>query len=339
MRNIFSLDHTEIREAIQSLGYPSFQGDNVYRWLHLKRVFDFQKMTDLPSALRELLSSEFFIGLPEIVKVVRGNDGTAKFLMELEDGEQVEAVLIPEKGHTTFCISSQVGCRMGCKFCATALSGLIRNLKFYEITGQVLQLLKHTEGRVNIVFMGMGEPLDNVDEVSKAIEIMNNWMGISPRRMTLSTVGLVDKLESLLIRFPNLRVALSLNFPDDERRSKFMPVNRKCSIGALMKSLKRLPIKRRERLTIEYILIDGVNDSEEDAERLGKLLRGLKVKVNLIPYNENEFFPWKRPEDRQVEKFANRLRAMGYSVFVRFSKGNEIKAACGQLRAQRGQGT
>lgn len=339
MRNIFSLDLKELKEVLHSLGYPPFQGDNVYRWLYLKRIFDFQKMTDLPSELREYLSSNFFIGLPVIVERVQATDGTTKFLMELEDGERVEAVLIPEKGHTTFCISSQVGCRMGCKFCATALSGLIRNLRFYEITGQILRLMEHTENRINIVFMGMGEPLDNMDEVSKAIEIMNKWMGISPRRMTLSTVGLVDKLKTMLVRFPNLRVALSLNFSDDERRSKFMPINRKYSIGALVEALKRLPIKRRERVTIEYVLVDRINDSAEDAERLGKLLRGLKVKVNLIPYNENEFFPWKRPEDKKVEKFANRLRAMGYSVFVRFSKGNEIKAACGQLRAQRGQGT
>lgn len=339
MKNIYSLEHREVRDLVQSLGYPAFQGDNLYRWLYLKRVQKFHDMTDLPSALRTYLSDHYFIGLPEVIDKVRGSDGTTKFLMELEDGERVEAVLIPEKGHTTFCISSQVGCRMGCKFCATALSGLVRNLKFHEITGQVLRLLEDVDNRVNIVFMGMGEPLDNLEEVARAIEVMSKWMGISPRRMTLSTVGLVDKLEEMLLKFPSLRVALSLNFPDDERRTQFMPINKKYSVGDLISSLRKLPIKKRERVTIEYVLMEGINDSRADAIKLGKLLRGLKVKINLIPYNENEFLPWKRPKNDRVEDFASKLREMGYSVFVRYSKGNEIKAACGQLRAQRGQGT
>ncbi len=337
MRNIFSLTHSQIKDLISSWGYPAYQADNLFRWLYQKRVKSFQLMTNLPKSLREKLSEEFSIGYPEVLELREGTDGTKKFLLGLEDGEAVEAVWIPEKGHTTFCLSSQVGCRMGCQFCATATMGLRRNLFFWEITGQVLRLLEGTEGRVNIVLMGMGEPLDNWENVAAAIEILKDWMGFSPRRITLSTVGLLPKLKEALLRFPNLRVALSLNFPDDERRSRFMPINKKFPIREILQTIRELPIKRRERVTIEYVLIKGVNDSIRDARKLGKLLRGLRVKINLIPYNENEILPWKRPEDERVEAFASALREMGYSVFVRYSKGNEIKAACGQLRTSWGK--
>ncbi len=339
MRNIFSLTHPQAREEILRRGYPAYQADNLFKWLYQKRVKDFQAMTDLPRDLREELSRDFFIGYPREVEVLEAPDGTKKLLLELEDGEAVEAVWIPERNHTTFCISSQVGCRMGCRFCATATMGLRRNLKFWEITGQVLKLLEFTEGRANIVFMGMGEPLDNWENVAMAIEILRDWVGFSPRRITLSTVGLLPRLREALLRFPNLRVALSLNFPDDERRSKFMPINRKFPIGEIIEALRDLPIKRRERITVEYVLMEGVNDSPEDARKLGRLLRGLKVKINLIPYNENALLPWKRPPEERVEAFASRLREMGYSVFVRDSKGNEIKAACGQLRTSWGKGS
>ncbi len=339
MKNVFSLTHSQLRELISSWGYPAYQADNLFRWLYGKRTKSFQLMTNLPKSLRKKLSQEFFIGYPEVLELREGRDGTKKYLLGLEDGEAVEAVRIPERGHTTFCLSSQVGCRMGCKFCATSTMGLRRNLNFWEITGQVLRLMEETEGRVNIVLMGMGEPLDNWENVAAAIEILKEWMGFSPRRITLSTVGLLPRLKEALLRFPNLRVALSLNFPDDERRSKFMPVNRKFPVEEIIKTIGELPIKKRERVTIEYVLIKGINDSPADARRLGRLLRGLRVKINLIPYNENEIFPWRRPEDERTETFASVLREMGFSVFVRYSKGNEIKAACGQLRTSWGKGS
>ncbi len=339
MRNILSLTEEQVREIITSWGYPDYQALNLFKWLYTKRVKDFFSMTDLPKALREKLSRRFSIEYPEVVRVEEGSDGTKKYLLSLEDGETVEAVWIPEKGHTTFCLSTQVGCRMGCKFCATGTMGLRRNLGFWEILGQVLRLMETTEGRVNIVLMGMGEPLDNWENVSRAIEILKKWMGFSPRRITLSTVGLLPLLWDALRRFPNLRIAISLNFPDNERRSRFMPVNRKYPVEEIIKTIKGLPVSRRDRITIEYVLMKGINDSQEDAEALAALLRGLKVKINLIPYNENENFPWKRPSAERVERFASVLRRKHYSVFVRYSKGNEIKAACGQLRTSWGKGT
>ncbi|MCD6454449.1 MAG: 23S rRNA (adenine(2503)-C(2))-methyltransferase RlmN [Candidatus Aminicenantes bacterium] len=336
MRNIYSVKYSEFKKHIMGQGYPGFHADNVFRWIYSRRVKDFSSMTDIPLSLRSYLNDNFEFRLPEVVDKRTGPDGTTKFLMRLEDGETVESVLIPEKGHYTFCISSQIGCKMGCKFCATGASGFVRNLKHFEITGQILRLLENVDDRVNIVFMGMGEPLDNPDEVSMSIEVMRDWVGISPRKITLSTVGLVDQLEPLLKKFPNLRIALSLNFASEEKRTEFMPINKKYPIKRIIKVLGELPIKRRDRITIEYVLIEGINDSEKDALALGNLIKGLKVKINLIPYNENEFFPWKSPSYEKVEKFASILRGMKYSVFVRFSKGNEIKAACGQLRAQRG---
>ncbi len=336
MRNIFSLNYREAKSVVKGLGYPEFQADNLFRWLYLKRVKNFDEMTDLPKGFRSFLWKNFKISYPRIIEKFSAPDGTTKYLFELEDRNKVESVLIPEKKHMTFCISSQVGCRMGCKFCATAQSGLARNLKFYEITGQVLSLLERAEGKVNIVFMGMGEPLDNINEVERSIEMINKWMNISLKRITLSTVCLIDGLERILKKFPNIKIAISLNFPEEKDRTKFMPINRKYPISLIIKKLKELPIKRRERVTIEYVLMDRINDSLKDAEKLGKLLRGLRVKINLIPYNENEFLPWKRPSLKQVEAFASFLRKMNYSVFIRFSKGNEIKAACGQLRAKRG---
>ena len=339
MRNILSLTKEDTEEIITSWGYPRYQASNLFKWLYTKRSRDFFSMTDLPKSLRERLSSEFSIEYPRVLQVSEAKDGTKKYLLSLEDGEAVESVWIPERGHTTFCLSTQVGCRMGCRFCATATMGLRRNLHWWEIVGQVLRLLEGTEGRVNIVLMGMGEPLDNWENVSRAIGILKDWMGFSPRRITLSTVGLLPLLRRALEEFPNLRVAVSLNFPDDERRTRFMPINRKYPVGEIIKTLKELPISRRERATVEYVLFKGINDSLKDAEALALLLRGIKVKINLIPYNENESFPWKRPSEQRVEEFASALRRRGYSVFVRYSKGNEIKAACGQLRTSWGKGS
>ncbi len=328
----------ELKQTVQQMGYPAYNADNIFRWLYQKRVFDFDRMTDLSKKLRAKLKEEFSCQLPEVLEVKEASDGTKKFLYRLEDGEKVESVYIPEEGRLTLCLSTQVGCRMGCVFCVTGLAGLRRNLAPHEIVAQVLAMTEGYRGRTNIVFMGMGEPLDNFDATVKALQIITQGIGISPRRITVSTVGLLNKLEKLLSLPLQPKIAISLNAADDELRTKLMPVNRSFPIPEIIKAIKRLPIARRDRVTIEYVLMKDVNSSPRDAEKLAQLLKGLRVKINLIPYNENPYLPYRRPSPEQVERFAQILRQHNFSVFVRKSRGDEIQAACGQLRASWGQG-
>jgi 23S rRNA (adenine2503-C2)-methyltransferase len=282
------------------------------------------------------LASEVEIRTPEVVRKERSIDGTTKLLMRLADGKQIESVFIPDTPSQTFCISTQVGCAMKCAFCLTGKMGIDRNLTAGEIAGQVRVLARELEMldvRFNIVLMGMGEPLHNYDATMKALRILNDEHGlaIAARRITLSTVGVLPALERLATEpvMPNL--AISLHSTTEEQRDMLVPINRKYGLKELLDACRRFPIKRRERITFEYVMLNEVNDTPEDARRLVKLLHGIRGKVNLLPLNEAAGIPFDRPSDVRVNTFARILSDHGITVSVRKSRGRDIRAACGQL--------
>ncbi len=331
-------------ETMASLGAPAFHGPQVFRWIHARGVTDFSGMTDLGQALRAQLTLAFQIGSPAVETRQVSSDGTTKFLLRLADGRHIEAVFIPDTPAQTFCISTQVGCAMRCGFCLTGQMGLTRHLTAGEIVGQVRVLARETGllgTRFNLVFMGMGEPLHNYDATMKAIRMLADPHGlaINPRRMTLSTVGLVPAIERLAAEpvMPNL--AISLHATTDAQRDELVPVNRAHHLQDLIDACKRIPLKRRGRITFEYVLLDLVNDTPEDARRLVKLLNGLKAKVNLLPLNEAAGVPFRRPSDARVDAFAKILADRGVLVSVRKSRGRDIRAACGQLLVESEQRT
>ncbi len=293
-------------------------------------------MTDLSRDLRDTLAREFAVSTPQLVVRERSTDGTEKFLLRLADGRQVESVFIPDTPAQTFCISTQVGCAMACAFCLTGKMGLVRNLSAGEIVGQVRVLagaLDLRDKAFNIVLMGMGEPLHNYDETMKALRILADahGFGLPPRRVTLSTVGLLPALERLAQEpiMPNL--AVSLHAPTDAQRGELVPLNRKYGVADIIAACRKFPVKKRSRITFEYVLLAGVNDTPEDAVRLARLLAGLKSKVNVIPLNAAPGIPFTRPSDETIDRFAATLAERGVLVSVRKSRGRDIRAACGQL--------
>lgn len=334
--NLVGMDRAELELVAQRLGEASFRGRQLFIQMYRRKIFDPGAMTDLSKTFRERLMSEYRIALPEILAIHRSQDGSVKFLFGLEDGENIEAVYIPDDDRATLCISSQVGCAVGCAFCMTARMGFRRNLNSGEIVGQVLRVIR--EGCLapqgfNIVFMGMGEPLYNYRNVMKAFRLLidADGMDLSYRKITLSTSGVVPVLRRMREEnvLPNL--AISLNAASDEVRSRIMPINEKWSLGELMDALAAFPLEPRRRITIEYVLLAGENDSPQDAEQLAALLRGLRVKVNLIPYNENPGLPYRAPDQAGVERFQEVLRRHGIGVYLRKRRGADIAAACGQL--------
>ena len=293
-------------------------------------------MTDLSRELRATLSASFKLTSPEIISRERSNDGTEKFLLRLADGRQIESVFIPDTPSMTFCISTQVGCAMACAFCLTGKMGLVRNLSAGEIVGQVRVLAHNVDLRdraFNIVLMGMGEPLHNYDATMKALKILADEHGFAlpPRRVTLSTVGLLPALERLAREpiMPNL--AISLHAPTDVQRGELVPLNKKYGVSEVINACKRFPIRKRSRITFEYVLLAGVNDSPKDASVLAKLVASVKCKVNLIPLNAAPGIPFERPSDAAIDRFAKVLSERGVTVSVRKSRGRDIRAACGQL--------
>ncbi len=334
--NLAELERTEIEQALGGLGAPPYHGRQIFRWIHARGVTDFAAMTDLAIPLRARLAEIWAVTTPRLVSSQASADGTTKFLLELADGLRIEAVYIPDTPAQTFCISTQVGCAMGCTFCLTGKMGLVRNLTAGEIAGQV-RLLAHTTGLAatafNIVLMGMGEPLHNYDATIKALRMLadSQGLGIHPRRVTLSTVGLLPALERLAHEpvMPNL--AISLHASTDEIRREIVPLDRRYDLAALIEACRRFPVGRRRRITFEYVLLEGVNDSPEDARRLVRLLAGIKAKVNLLPLNEAPGIPFRRPSDARVDAFAGVLAERGVTVSVRKSRGRDIRAACGQL--------
>ena len=327
-------------ERLESVLAPAvdrpFRARQVYDALHRRGVAGFDEMTDLPAALRQRLAREFRVGAPEVVRRAPSDDGTVKYLLALADGATVEAVDIPDGEHRTFCISSQAGCGLACKFCVTGYWGPGRSLTAGEILGQVLAIRRDRElppSGFNVVFMGMGEPLLNLDAVRSAVDILAE--AVSPRRITVSTAGVVPGIEAMARweRRPNL--AVSLHAPDDERRSRLMPVNRSYPLPVLLEALSRFPLERGRRLTIEYLLVRDFNDAVADADALARLLAGLRAKVNLIPVNPDPVLgeAMVPPPDERVEAFRARLERRGWVATVRHRRGDDVSAACGQLRA------
>jgi 23S rRNA (adenine2503-C2)-methyltransferase len=334
--DLSELDLAELEALFAKQGHPRFHARQVFRWIWRRGVTDFAQMTDLSRTLRKTLADQFAVTTPEIARRDFSEDGTQKFALRLADGKQIESVFIPDTPAQTFCISTQVGCAMGCAFCLTGKMGLVRHLTAGEIAGQVRVLahaLEFGDEPFNIVLMGMGEPLHNYEATMKALRMLNDEQGLSigPRRVTLSTVGLVPMLDKLAQEelMPNL--AISLHATTEEQRAAIVPPAKKYSLHDILDACRRFPLKKRSRITFEYVLLEGVNDSPEDARRLAKLLAGIKAKVNLIPLNAAAGIPFDRPSDERVDAFAQVLADRHINVSVRKSRGRDIRAACGQL--------
>jgi 23S rRNA (adenine2503-C2)-methyltransferase len=339
--DLTELELSELEEALESKGTKRFHARQLYRWIYRRGVTDFDLMTDLARTLRAQLRADFTINTPQVVSDETSVDGTRKFVLELHDRRRIESVFIPDTPSMTFCISTQVGCAMSCGFCLTGKMGLVRNLTAGEIAGQVRVLAAATgllDSPFNIVLMGMGEPLHNYDNTMKALRMLHSEHGlsISPRRVTLSTVGIVPGLERLAQEpmMPNL--AVSLHATTDEQRTMLVPPNSKYPLADILETCRRFPLKKRNRITFEYVLLDGVNDTPEDARRLVSLLSGIKAKVNLIPLNPAPGIPYARPSDARVDRFAQILADRHITVSVRKSRGQDIRAACGQLIVEGG---
>jgi 23S rRNA (adenine2503-C2)-methyltransferase len=334
--DLSAMDLAEMEEALQERGHPRFHARQIYSWIYSKGVTDFEQMTDLSRSMRADLPGQFRISTPNVIQRETSTDGTTKFLLELGDGRRIESVFIPDTPAQTFCVSTQVGCAMKCGFCLTGKMGLARNLDAGEIAGQV-RVLAHELGlrtsKFNIVLMGMGEPLHNYDNTMKALRMLNDEHGlaVSPKRVTLSTVGVLPALERLATEplMPNL--AISLHATTEDQRDALVPVNRKYGLRDILDAARKFPLKQRRRITFEYVLLRGVNDTPEDARRLVKLLGTIRCKVNLIPLNEAAGISFERPSDERVDTFASILAKAGVTVSVRKSRGRDIRAACGQL--------
>jgi 23S rRNA (adenine2503-C2)-methyltransferase len=343
--DIKSLQFEELQEMLRGLGEPSYRVGQIADWLHKKRVESFENMTDLPHALRAQLAKLCTFDRLEIVRVLGSRDTTRKFLFRLADGNLIESVLIPaspalygeKSDRRTICISTQVGCAYGCKFCASGLEGFSRNLHPNEIVDQIVAVENQSGEKIdNIVFMGMGEPLANFDNVMRAIRIVNaRWgLGIGARHITVSTSGLAPQIKKLAGEPLQIRLAVSLHGATDEVRNQIMPVNRKYNIETLLSACDYYAERKKQRLTFEYILIAGVNDSEEQAHLLAQHARRLSAKVNLIPYNAVKGLEWSRPSRNRQEEFLSILRTHKIAATLRREKGHDIDAACGQLRLQ-----
>ncbi|RME40216.1 MAG: 23S rRNA (adenine(2503)-C(2))-methyltransferase RlmN [Deltaproteobacteria bacterium] len=329
-----NLSPDELADFFAGLGEKAFRARQMLRWLYQRDVSDFDSMTDLSKALRARLAEIATVSDLRPEQVLISRDGTRKYLFRLRDGQTVESVRIPmDEGRTTLCISSQVGCAMGCAFCLTGTFGLQRNLSAAEIVNQVLAARR--DGPVNnIVFMGMGEPLHNLDNVVRALHILYAGEGLNygPRRVTLSTSGLVPELRELGRRV-RVGLAISLNATTNELRDQLMPVNRRYPIEELLQACRDYPLQPRERITFEYVLLGGVNDSLADAKRLVRLMHGVPAKINLITYNEHDGSAFQAPDPEAVDAFQGYLLNHGLVAVRRASKGQDILAACGQLKA------
>jgi 23S rRNA (adenine2503-C2)-methyltransferase len=339
--DLAELEPPELEALLEAHSIERFRARQIYRWIHRRGESDFERMTDLSRGLRAQLAEHFSVGTPRIVDDERSVDGTRKLVLELADGRRIESVFIPDTPSMTFCISTQVGCAMSCGFCLTGKMGLVRNLTAGEIAGQVRVLAAATgllEFPFNIVLMGMGEPLHNYESTMKALRMLHSEHGlaVSPRRVTLSTVGIVPGLERLAREplMPNL--AISLHATTDEQRTALVPPNRKYPLAQILEACRRFPLKKRSRITFEYVMLEGVNDTPEDARRLVRLLSGIRAKVNLIPLNPAAGIPFERPSDARVDRFAQILADRHITVSVRKSRGRDIRAACGQLIVEGG---
>jgi len=334
MRNLRDLTYEDLLAVAESMGEKPYRAGQVYSWVFKRGVRDIDSMTDLSKELRERLKEGFFIGGLTVKDVKTSSDGTKKFLCLLADGRSVETVIIPEEKRTTLCVSSQTGCALGCAFCLTARLGHARDLALSELTCQVFCAREVEKERdiTNVVLMGMGEPLLNYENVLKFTGVLTDSraFGFSHNRVTVSTSGVVPGIKRLA-QDTNVNLAVSLNAATDEKRDALMPVNRKYPLEELIKALRDYPLKAKKVVTIEYVLLKDVNDTDEDARRLARLLKGLRCKINLIPFNPFPGTTFKRPPEERVLAFGDILRKANYTVVIRASKGGDISAACGQL--------
>ncbi|MFP6867160.1 MAG: 23S rRNA (adenine(2503)-C(2))-methyltransferase RlmN [Roseibacillus sp.] len=341
--SLFSQTPGDLSALLEELGEPSYRGTQILEWLWQKRTASLDAMSNLPTALREKLGERYTLQTLSHAKTQGSDDSTRKFLFRLYDGRYVECVLIPaspalygeRSDRRTLCVSSQVGCAYGCKFCASGLDGFTRNLTPDEIAGQVLLAEELSGEKVNnIVFMGMGEPLANLPHLLKAFELITSpWgIGIGARHLTVSTSGLVPQIRELADHPQQIRLAISLHGATDEVRERIMPINRKWPIADLFDTLRYWIARKKQKITLEYILIEGINDELAQAELLAKRAKSIRAKVNLIPYNTVEGLPWKRPAHSHCRKFRDVLSAGEVSATLRLEKGHDIEAACGQLR-------
>ena len=316
------------------MGIKPFHGRQVYKWVYQMDTLDFDKMTNLSKELRATLKETFEFGLPRIDEKVASQDGSIKFLFLTNDDHSIESVFMPEDGRSTLCLSTQVGCKMSCAFCVTGKIGFMRNLAVSEIVGQIMAIKPHAgENRItNVVLMGMGEPLDNLDNVLKAIEIMEEPLGlkISHRRLTISTVGLVDGLRRL--DHKKVQIAISLNAATGAVRTRLMPINRVHPLEGLIAHVKGLGDMGRRRVTFEYVMLKGINDSLRDARMLAELLKGVRCKINLIPYNESPYEDFKSPDEAAVKRFRSYLIDRRFTAIVRDSRARDIGGGCGAAR-------
>lgn len=334
-----NLSPQELQQFITSFGKERYRCIQMLRWLYREGAHSIDEMTNLSKKFRQALKEVSTISSLRPLRMEEARDGTRKFLFQLEDGNCIESVLISDKSRLTLCVSTQVGCAFGCRFCLTGKEGWKRDLLLSEILNQILavrETLKDGTSITNIVLMGMGEPLANYDNTLRAIELMVHpeAFKLSSRRITLSTAGLLPELERLSKEKISFSLAISLNASDEETRSHLMPVNRRYPLERLLEVCRHFPLRPRTRITFEYVLVGGINDTRQDARRLLKLLRGIPSKINLIPLNEAPGIPFKRPSDEKVREFQEVLVKGGFTAIVRASKGAEISAACGQLQGK-----
>ena len=333
--NLKALTKNDVLHFFRKRGLPQYRARQLMHWIYEKNARSIDDITEFSKDLRSSIKKDAYISVLHFLNRQISYDGTEKYLFALEDKNTIEAVMIPEQHRRTLCISSQVGCSMGCRFCRTAQSGLTRNLKAFEIVDQILAVnrLINPARITNIVFMGMGEPLANINEVVPAIQKIIEMLKISKRKITLSTAGITPRIATFSQKSPSVNFAFSLNATTDELRNRIMPINKKYPFRKVLDVLKKYPLESKRRLTIEYVLIEEFNDTAEDAQRLGALLSGIRCKVNIIPLNPYEGSPMKRPEEEKILAFQEILMKRGTRAFIRESRGKDILAACGQLRA------
>jgi 23S rRNA (adenine2503-C2)-methyltransferase len=334
MKDIKDFTLHELKTELETMGEPAYRAGQIFNWLYHKGALRFEDMTNLPDSLRAKLAEHFVLGSLELEAVFRAKDRTEKFLFRLGDGNVIESVHIPAGGRATLCLSTQVGCKFSCAFCASGLNGFVRDLTPSEIVAQVLFLRDHLEILpTNLVFMGMGEPLDNFDNVAKAIHILNapDGLAIAARRMTVSTAGVVPGIE----RFKELKIqvnlSVSLHAATDTKRNSLMPINKKYPLANLLSAASDYIKGGGRKITMEYVLIKDVNDAPSDAAALARIAARLRAKVNLIPYSLVAGLSFRIPEEKRIREFRATLEAKGVPVTVRESKGRDIQAACGQL--------
>ncbi|MBI5558815.1 MAG: 23S rRNA (adenine(2503)-C(2))-methyltransferase RlmN [Deltaproteobacteria bacterium] len=335
-----NLTRDELTAFVVARGLPSFRAKQIFPWLYRPGITDFSEMTDLSKDLRNTLTEEAFFSRLLPAAKETSSDGTVKYGFLLEDGKVIETVLIPEDGRHTLCVSSQVGCAMDCSFCLTGTMGFSRNLSCAEMVNQVFtvadDLHKNEQGAINnLVFMGMGEPLANFNNLVKALTILTDELGFDfpDRKITVSTCGLVPQILELGQLF-KVNLAISLHAADNETRTRLMPINARYPLESLLEACRQYALSRRKRIMFEYILLQGINDSDQDALRLAKLLHGIPAKINLLPCNETPELPYKKPDQKRIDSFQEILKRKGYTVLVRSSRGADISAACGQLAAK-----